>query len=237
MSELNERTAIVTGGSRGIGKEVTRELAERGSDVVITGRTQSDLEETVDGFSDLAGDVFPFQSDVRELDDCKKTIRKANEEFGCPDILVNNAGIGQTRTEVESLDPEEWNDVIDTNLTGCFYMSREVIPGMKENGGGDIVFISSLAGRNAVPSYAAYGASKWGLVGFAKSLMLEVRQDNIKVGTICPGSVETGFTDEDKSDWALYPEDVAKVVTDFLTHRRDSLTSLIEMRPRAPKND
>lgn len=234
MTELQKRNGIVTGGSRGIGKETTRQLVEREMNVMITGRTREDLERTASELSDSPGQIEFVQGDVSSYEDCQKVVQRTVDQFGSLDVLVNNAGIGQSKADVENIDPEEWKEVIDVNLTGSFYMSKEVIPEMKKAGKGDIVFIASLAGRNAVPSMASYAASKWGMVGFAKSLMLEVRQDNIKVGTVCPGSVETGFSSTDKSDWALYPEDVAKVVRDFLTHRRDSLTSLIEMRPTAP---
>ncbi|HEX5876111.1 MAG TPA: SDR family NAD(P)-dependent oxidoreductase, partial [Pyrinomonadaceae bacterium] len=151
-------------------------------------------------------------------------------------ILVNNAGIGLFAS-VESISPEEFRTVIETNLCGVFYCCHEAIPLMKQRGGGYIINISSLAGANAHAQMAAYNASKFGLNGFSEALMQEVRHDKIKVSYIMPGSVNTEFGGDEPNDeksWQLQPEDVARVVIDLLEHPDRSLPSRVELRPSRP---
>src|SRR5678816_596161 len=149
---------------------------------------------------------------------------------------VNNAGIGLFGTVAE-MTPDEFRAVIETNLLGVYYCCHEAIPHMKQNGGGYIINISSLAGANAHPKMAAYNASKFGLNGFSEALMQEVRHDNIKVTYIMPGSVNTEFGGDEPSDaksWQLQPEDVAHVVMDLLNYPERALPSRVELRPTKP---
>ena len=153
------------------------------------------------------------------------------------DILINNAGIGYFGTTVEEMSGEDWRQTIETNLHGVFYCCHHAIPLLKERGGGYIFNISSLAGQNAHPKMAAYNASKFGLNGFSEALMQEVRQDNIKVSYICPGSVNTAFggdTPNESKSWQLQPADIAEVVIDLLRMPERALPSKVEIRPSKP---
>jgi NAD(P)-dependent dehydrogenase (short-subunit alcohol dehydrogenase family) len=148
---------------------------------------------------------------------------------------VNNAGVGWFGS-VESEAHEEWRRVIDTNLTGVFNCCHAAIPHLRRRGAGYIINISSLAGKNVVSGGAGYCASKAGLNAFSEVLLQEVRQDNIRVSYVCPGSVNTDFTShpDAANDWKLRPEDVAQVVIDLLSTDKRSLPSLVELRPAKP---
>jgi NAD(P)-dependent dehydrogenase (short-subunit alcohol dehydrogenase family) len=172
--------------------------------------------------------------DVRNREAVDALVAETVREFGSLNTLINNAGVGLF-TEVEKTTDEDWARVIDTNLTGVFHCSRAAIPPMRQAGGGWIINIASLAGRNYFANGAAYCATKAGLVAFSESLMLEVRNDNIRVSVVMPGSVATDFVGpsgrhEDDS-WKLTPGDIAEVVTDLLQYPSRSLPSKVEIRP------
>jgi NAD(P)-dependent dehydrogenase (short-subunit alcohol dehydrogenase family) len=233
--------AIVTGGTRGIGYAIARALAEQGSSVMITGLDRARLEAAVGQLSSLAGEradrVAGSAVDVRIRTDVDALVADAAARFGGLDLLVNNAGVGSFG-DVESLADDDWSRVIDTNLTGVFYATRAAIPVMRKNGGGWIINIASLAGRNYFPGGAAYCASKAGLVALSESVMQEVRYDGIRVSVVMPGSVATEFSGRTVSEddgWKLSPDDVAEVVMDLLRHPGRSLPSKIEIRPAMPK--
>ena len=230
------RRAIVTGGSRGIGYAIARALAADGAQVMITGLDSGRLDRAVrqlEAEAGAAGRVAGAPSDVRLRADVDALVAATVERFGGVDTLVNNAGVGVWGDVAETTD-EDWHRVLDTNLTGPFLCSRAVIPIMRRGGGGWIINIASLAGRNALPGGGVYCASKAGLVSFSESLMQEVRSDGIRVSVIMPGSVATEFTarsrDEDDA-WKLTPDDVALAVMNLLTHPARSLPSKIELRP------
>jgi NAD(P)-dependent dehydrogenase (short-subunit alcohol dehydrogenase family) len=175
--------------------------------------------------------------DVRSESQVKIMLEQAARVFGGVDVLVNNAGVGVFGKTVEEITPEEFQWVLETNLFGVFYACHHAIPLMKKRGGGYIINVSSLAGQNAHPRMSAYNASKFGLNGFTESMMQEVRQDNIKVSLICPGSVNTEFGNEEISEekaWQLQPADIAQVVVDLLNQNQRSLPSKIEIRPSKP---
>ena len=235
--ELKNKVALITGGSKGIGKAIAGSLVHAGARVVITARHHDQVREAVDDLRSEGGDrVTGFPCDVRDYQQVKSVIQNVHQQLGGLDILVNNAGIGLFGTVAE-MNPDEFRAVIETNLLGVYYCCHEAIPHMKQNGGGYIINISSLAGANAHPKMAAYNASKFGLNGFSEALMQEVRHDNIKVTYIMPGSVNTEFGD-DKPDpsksWQLQPEDIAEVVMDLLAHPDRSLPSRVEIRPSRP---
>src|SRR5207244_7000676 len=175
------------------------------------------------------------QADVRKYDEVERALNAAAARFGGIDILINNAGVG-VFTPVAKMSVEQWHDVIDTNLTGVFYCCRAVLPHLRKRGGGWIINISSLAGKNAFPEAAAYCASKSGLNAFSESLMQEVRHDGIRVAYVMPGSVNTEFSGRTLGDdeWKLAPDDVAQVVADLLGHPARSLPSRVEIRPARP---
>ena len=238
--DLAGKTAVVTGGTKGIGRAITESLVRSGANVSISARNADEIERAVDELNalgvDRQGRAVGFVCDVRDYAQVKPFLAGTVAQFGGVDVLVNNAGIG-IFAPVESLSVEDFRAVIETNLCGVFYCCHEAIPLMKKRGGGYIINISSLAGTNAHPRMAAYNASKFGLNGFSEALMQEVRHDNIKVSYIMPGSVNTEFGGDEPSDeqsWQLRPEDVARVVMDLLSYPDRALPSRIEIRPSRP---
>ena len=232
--------AIVTGGSRGIGFAIARAILRSGGRVMITGRDDKRLHDAVQSLAKLVRDptrVAGTVVDVRDRAGIERLIDDTARRFGGLDTLVNNAGVG-VFTEVAKMTDDEWEDVIETNLTGVFYCSRAAIPELRKAGGAWIINIASLAGRNYFPGGAAYCASKAGLIAFTESLMQEVRYDDIRVTVIMPGSVATEFSgpvDPDGVDaWKLSTEDVAECVVDLLRHPPRSLPSRVEIRPAKP---
>jgi len=232
MSDLTGRVALVTGGTRGIGEAIVRALSSAGASVAFTGRDQSRLKKVA---SEIGAPVEAIRADVRDPVQAAEAVDRTVATLGGLDILVNNAGVG-VFTSVADMSLEQWHDVLDTNLSGVFYCCHAAIPHLRQRGGGWIINISSLAGKNAVTGGAAYCASKAGLNAFSEVLMQEVRQDNIRVSYIMPGSVATGFGygDPNKSSWALASEDVAQVVLDLLAMPPRSLPSRVELRPSRP---
>jgi 3-oxoacyl-[acyl-carrier protein] reductase len=242
VSKLQGKVALVTGGSRGIGLAVSRALVDLGVNVVATGRTGGSLSSArralaaTDPAAAVArGSIETVQADVRDHAQMATAVKTAVERFGGLDILVNNAGLG-VFANVADLTVAQWSEVIDTNLTGVFNACHVAIPELKLRGGGWIINVSSLAGKNAFPGAAAYCASKAGLNAFSEALMQEVRYDGIRVSYVMPGSVETEFAGASGgADWKLAPVDVARVVVDLLNHDPRSLPSRVEIRPSRPK--
>ncbi len=234
---LNGKTAIVTGGTKGIGRAIAEALIVEGVSVCISARKGDEVEHTVGELSGMGeGRVAGVACDVRDYEEVKSLIEHTVSDLGGVDILINNAGVG-IFGRVEELSPEDFRAVLETNLFGVFYCCHEAIPQMKKRGGGYIINISSLAGVNAHPEMAAYNASKFGLNGFSEALMQEVRHDGIKVSYIMPGSVNTHFGgDEPSADqsWQLQPEDIARIVLDLLHQDERVLPSRVEVRPSRP---
>ena len=230
---LNGKTAIVTGGTKGIGRAIAEALLREGISVCISARNQNEIDKAIKELGDRA---IGFVGDVRNYAEVSALIDHTVKELGGLDILVNNAGIGIFETVAET-SPEDFRAVLETNLFGVFYCCHEAIPHMKRRGGGYIINISSLAGANPHPRMAAYNASKFGLNGFSEALMQEVRHDNIKVSYIMPGSVNTEFGGDSPSSeksWQLTPQDIARVVIDLLHHDDRALPSRVEIRPSRP---
>ena len=232
--------ALVTGGSKGIGRAIAAALLESGTHVLISGRNAADLASAVEVLLPLgqpsgAGVAF-FAGDVRREEDARAMVKAAVERFGGLDILVNNAAVG-ILVETAAMTGEQWRETVETNLNGVFYCTHAAIPHLRARGGGWIVNISSLANRNPFAGGAAYSATKAGLNAFGEALMQEVRYDGIRVTTVCPGSVRTGFAGSDAgaaADWKLAPEDVARVVADLISHPGRSLPSHVDIRPSMP---
>ena len=234
---LNGKTAIVTGSTKGIGRAIAETLVRASVNVCVSARRAEEVEQAVSELAGLGeGDATGAVCDVRDHDEVKALIEHTVAEFGGVDVLVNNAGIG-IFGRVEDTSPGDFRAVLETNLFGVFYCCREAIPQMKKRGGGYIINISSLAGTNAHPQMSAYNASKFGLNGFSEALMQEVRHDGIRVSYIMPGSVNTHFGDDEPDEtksWQLQPEDIARVVIDLLHTDERSLSSRIEIRPSRP---
>ncbi len=237
MQRLNGQVAVVTGGSRGIGLAIARALVANGVQVAITGRNASQLSSArrqIEGAG--PGAIETLQADVRRYDEMRRAIDAAVSRFGGLDVLVNNAGVG-IFTAVAAMTPEQWSEVIDTNLTGVFNACHAAIPHLRTRGSGFIINISSLAGRNPFADAAAYCASKSAVNAFSEALMQEVRYDGIRVSYVMPGSVATGFSSGDPArgaDWKIAPEEVAAVVVNLLQHDPRSLPSRVELRPSRP---
>ncbi len=233
---IENKVAVITGGSKGIGLGIAEALLKKGARVVICGRSKKELNSAAAWLSKF-GRVEAEVCDVRSEDQVRLMLEQAENAFGGVDILINNAGMGIFGKTVEQISGEEFRQTIETNLYGVYYACHNAIPLMRRKGGGYIITISSLAGQNAHPKMAAYNASKFAVNGFTEALMQEVRPDNIKVSLICPGSVNTDFgggstSDEDK--WKLQPEDIAEVVVNLLEMDERALPSKIELRPSKP---
>lgn len=232
---MENRTAVVTGGTKGIGRAVAEKLVERGMRVFVCARSKPEVAEAVAELSKkgkAAGEVC----DVRSEEQVRMMLDECVRVFGRIDVLVNNAGVGVFGQSVDEISPSDFRKIIETNLLGVFYACHYAIPHIKEQGG-YIINISSLAGQNAHPGMAAYNASKFGLNGFSEALMQEVRHDDIKVSYICPGSVNTEFGDDSPSAekaWQLQAPDIAQAVSDLLDFAPNALPSKIEIRPSKP---
>ena len=232
-SNLNNKSAIVTGGSKGIGRAIAESLVKAGARVAITARHEDEITEAVSQLNAIGpGIATGHLCDVRDYNEVKSVFANLDGL----DILINNAGVG-IFASVESMSVDDFRAVLETNVFGVFYCCHEAIPIMKQRGGGYIINISSLAGANPHAEMAAYNASKFGLNGFSEALMQEVRHDSIKVSYIMPGSVNTEFGGDEPSNaksWQLQPNDIAQVVMDLLEYPDRALPSRIEIRPSRP---
>ena len=230
---LSNKIALVTGGTKGIGRAIAESLIKAGARVTITARNKDEIAEAVSQLNAIGpGAATGHVCDVRDYNQVKSVF----DNLDSVDILINNAGVG-IFAPVESMSVEDFHAVLETNVFGVFYCCHEAIPLMKKRGGGYIINISSLAGANPHAEMAAYNASKFGLNGFSEALMQEVRQDGIKVSYIMPGSVNTAFGGDEPSDqksWQLQPGDIAQVVRDLLEFPDRALPSRIEIRPSRP---
>lgn len=234
MTDLTNKVALITGGSKGIGFGIAQSLLDDGMNVAITGRHEDDLREAADSLA--SGDrILPVVCDVRNMDSLNDCVEQVVNKWGSLDVLVANAGVGHFGS-IEDLSAEQWNQTIDTNLTGVFYSIKASLPHLKKSKG-YIITISSLAGTNFFAGGAAYNASKFGLTGFTQSVMLDVRHHGIKVTTIMPGSVATyfnGHVPNDQDDWKIQIEDLGQMVSDLLHMHPRTLPSKIEVRPSQP---
>ena len=232
--------ALVTGGSKGIGRAIAAALLESGTHVLVSGRDAVSLASAVAGLAPhgqpSGASVACVAGDVRREEDARAMVEAAVERFGGLDILVNNAAVG-ILVDTAAMTGDQWRETVETNLNGVFYGTHAAIPYLRARGGGWIVNISSLASRNPFAGGAAYSATKAGLNAFGEALMQELRYDGIRVTTVCPGSVRTGFAGSDAgaaADWKLAPEDVARVVVDLVAHPGRSLPSHVDIRPSTP---
>lgn len=233
---LKDKTALITGGTKGIGLGIARQLLEDGMKVMITGRDTVGVNETVGQLlEEYPERVLGHSYDVRSFDDNSYAVTQLISIWGKLDVLVANAGIGHFGS-IEELTLEQWNDVIDVNLTGAFNSVKASVEALKKSKG-NVITIASLAGTNFFAGGAAYNASKFGLVGFTQAIMLDLRKYGIKCTTIMPGSVATYFNGNEPSpedDWKIQPEDIGKIVSDLLKMPNRTLPSKIEVRPSMP---
>ena len=233
QSELAGQVAVVTGAGRGIGAAIAYRLARLGAHVVLCARTRQSLETVSSGIASEGGQSTVLECDVTELKSVEAAAASIEQRFGRVDILVNNAGVGTFDTPLHQVPPPEWERVMNTNLRGAYYCIRAITPLMIRSGGGHIINISSLAGKNALPNGAVYAASKWGLNGLTYSVAEELRGHNIRVSVICPGSVHTDFGPHSgkSPEKMLQPDDVAHAVAMLVTQAPQSFASEILLRP------
>jgi 3-oxoacyl-[acyl-carrier protein] reductase len=230
------RIILITGGTRGIGYATAEALIKAGNKVAITGTTPDGVA-TAERALSAGGQVVGVACDVRDAASVQRAVETVVARFGGLDVIVNNAGVG-VGGPIAEMPHEVWARIIGTNLAGVFICCKAAIPHLRRRGGGWIVNISSLSSTGPFPGGAAYVASKAGINAFSDALMQELRDDNIRVTTVLPGSVATGFSGREPgtgADWKLLPEDVAHAIVDLLNHPARSLPSRIEIRPSRPK--
>ncbi|NER13701.1 SDR family oxidoreductase [Leptobacterium flavescens] len=236
MKKLEQKTALITGGSKGIGYGIAEAMLNQGMRVVITSRSLESAQEAASQLSNLGkGEIIGMQADVRDLESQQKVVEQLIKEWGSLDVVVANAGIGHFAS-IEDMSPEQWQETIDTNLTGVFNSVKASVEHIKA-AKGYIFTISSLAGTNFFAGGTAYNASKFGLTGFTQALMLDLRNYGVKVTTIMPGSVATYFngrTPEVGQNWRIQKEDLGQMVIDLLRMNPRVLPSKVEVRPAMP---
>jgi 3-oxoacyl-[acyl-carrier protein] reductase len=232
-SDLSSKVAVVTGGNRGIGAAIASKLAKLRATVVICGRNQAELDATARSISTAGSRCEAQMCDVTSLASVQKFGEAVHSRLGHVDILVNNAGIGAFQGPLHTLNPEQWDAVINTNLRAVYYTIRTFAPRMIERQYGDIINISSIASKNPLPNGAVYAASKWGLNGLSYSVAEELRQYNIRVSVVCPGSVDTDLSPHEgkKKERMLKPDDVAHVIEMIVTQAPQSFASEVILRP------
>jgi NAD(P)-dependent dehydrogenase (short-subunit alcohol dehydrogenase family) len=225
--------ALVTGGGRGIGAAIAARLSELGATVIVAGRTEKALAQTVAQITKAGGTASALALDVADLDTVQRAADRVQNEFGKLDVLVNNAGVGSFSSPLHQLDPAEWDRVMNINLRGVYYCIRAFTPLLMKSANGHIVNISSLAGKNALPNGAVYAASKWGLNGLSYSVAEELRGHGIRVSVVCPGSVDTELSPHAGKDKAkmLQSSDVAHAVAAIVTQAPQSFISELLVRP------
>ena len=237
MGSIENKTILITGGSKGIGYGIAEALINESANVAITSRSQSAADEAATRLNKLGkGKALGIAADVRNADAQQKAVDIVLKKWGKLDVLVANAGLGYFGS-IETLTNEQWLETIDTNLTGVFYSIKASIPALKESKG-YIITMASLAGTNFFAGASAYNASKFGLVGFTQAVMLDLRSHGIKVTTIMPGSVATEFNNahsKPEDSWKIQPEDIGQMVVDLLKMHPRTLPSKIEVRPSIPK--
>jgi NAD(P)-dependent dehydrogenase (short-subunit alcohol dehydrogenase family) len=236
METLKGKSAVVTGGTRGIGRAIAESLLREGANVAICGRSADATARAAEEMKPL-GKVIGCAADVTDQGDVAKLFDAADRAFGGLDVLVNNVGEAIFR-KVGEMTPEEWRRQIDVNLHSAFYCSREAL--RRFAGRGYIVNISSLAGKNAFSQGAGYNAAKAALNIFAEAMMLDHRYDGVRVTTVMPGSVDTQFSGrtpgaEGDTSWKIAPEDIAEAVVLVLRMPERTTISSIEVRPTRPK--
>lgn len=237
MSNLNNKVALITGGSKGIGYGIAYALMQQGVNVAVTSRSAESAQKAAE---QLNADVssakaIGLEADVRQLESQQQAVKTIVDTFGQLDIVIANAGLGHFGS-IEDLTSQQWNEVIDTNLTGVFNSIKASVDALKATKGYYIT-ISSLAGTNFFAGGSAYNASKFGVTGFTQAVMLDLRKYGIKVSTIMPGSVSTYFNGNEPSNegaWKIQIEDIGELVVDLLKMHPRTLPSKIEVRPTTP---
>jgi hypothetical protein len=229
------KTALITGGSKGIGYGIAEAMLKEKFNVAITGRNENALNQAVEKLKTSGGEVMGIACDVRDYSAQQKVVEQVVKKWKSLDVLVANAGVGNF-APIDEMTIDQWLQTIDTNLTGVFYSIKASVDALKKSKG-YIITISSLAGTNFFATAAAYNASKFGLTGFTQAVMLDLRKYGIKVSTIMPGSVATdfdGMLSKTGESWKIQIEDLGQMVVDMLKLNPRTLPSKIEVRPSLP---
>lgn len=237
MTNLKDKVGFITGGSKGIGFGIAEAMMKEGMNVAFTSRSQEAAEKAAETLNDkgFPGTAFGIKADVREFEEQQNAVQKTIEKFGKIDVVIANAGIGHFAS-IEDLSVSQWQETIDTNLSGPFFTLKSTLDQLKKNSGYYFT-ISSLAGTNFFKGGSAYNASKFGVTGFTQAVMLDLRDYGIKTTTIMPGSVSTYFNNNepDKKDaWKIQIEDLGQLVVDLLKMHPRTLPSKVEVRPTMP---
>lgn len=232
MNTLEGKVALITGGTKGIGYGIAQALLEQGMRVAITGRTLENAIIAAESLGIIGETTLAIESNVTQYESQEEAVKQIVEKWGQLDVLIANAGVGHFES-ITDLSIDQWKDTIDTNLTGVFYSVKAGLEPIKKSKG-YIITIASLAGANFFARGTAYNASKFGLTGFTQALMLDLRNDGVKVSTIMPGSVSSHFggrSPEDGKDWRIQPEDIGQITVDLLKMHPRTLPSKVEVRP------
>lgn len=236
MSPLQDKSIFITGGNKGIGYGIAQACLQAGMKVAISSRSLESAKEAAQSLQkENGGTVLPLQVDVRKYPDLEKAVAQILENFGQLDVLVANAGIGHF-APIDKMAIEDWQAVMDTNVNGLFYSIRAAAEALKASKG-YIFTISSLAGTNFFANGSAYNASKFAVTGLSQAAMLDLRQYDVKVSTIMPGSVTSHFNGHEPSEkdaWKIQPEDIGEIIVDLLKLNPRTLASKIEVRPSRP---
>jgi NADP-dependent 3-hydroxy acid dehydrogenase YdfG len=233
---MRSKVAVISGASRGIGKSIAERYAREGAKLVISAHSEGPLLEVRDELKSIGTECVGVVADMAVEDDVKNFIQTAFNSFGRIDVLVNNAGFGMFKPVTE-MSTEEYDRLFDVNMRGTFIATRESLKHMMRQNDGVIINIASLAGKNAIENGAVYAATKWAMLGFGKSIMLEVRKHNIRVITICPGSVDTDFSlnPSTNREKILKPEDVAEAAVLAASLPARAMMSEVDLRPTNPR--
>jgi len=237
MRDIKAKTALITGGSKGIGYGIAESLLREGVHVAITSRIQASADQAAQELQAINNDavVVGFEADVRSLHDQQQVVNKIIDRFGQLDYVIANAGLGKFGS-IEDLSEEDWKQVIETNLNGVFFSLKSAAEALKKSRG-YFISISSLAGANFFAKGSAYNASKFGVTGFTQAAMLDMRPHEVSVSTIMPGSVTSNFNNHEPNEedaWKIQPEDLGELIVDLFKMNKRALPSKIEIRPSLP---
>lgn len=235
-TNLQSKTALITGGSKGIGLGIAEAMAKQHMKVAITSRHFDEAQAAAKHLISLGAEsALAIECDVRDFDAQQNAVKEVLADWGQLDVVIANAGVGYF-APIDKMSQEQWHEIIDINLTGAFYTLQASVDALKASKG-YLITLASLAGTNFFANGAAYNASKFGLVGFTQAAMLDLRPYGIKVSTIMPGSVAThfnGHVPDEKDGWKIQPEDIGQIVIDILKMNPRTLPSKIEVRPSLP---
>lgn len=238
MPDLTGKVAVVTGSTKGIGLAIAERMAAAGASVVVSARTEQEVEEVAARLAaSQRATVLGVPCDVSDPFQCAHLVEETVRRLGRLDILVNNAGLGIMKPITE-MSVEEWRLQVDVNLGGVFYCSKAAMSHLAAHGDGWIINIGSLASRNSFAGGTGYNASKFGLLGMTEAMMLDVRHAGVRVSLVMPGSVNTYFGGREQleeRDWRLEADDCALAVMQLLEYPKQAHVSRIEMRPSQPR--